>query len=61
MVRTGGLFYLIRIIIKKSNCNKREFLWIMSLDDGPASYYCPITQELMTDPVMDPEGNTFER
>ena len=22
---------------------------------------CPITFDIMTDPVMDPEGNTYER
>jgi hypothetical protein len=27
----------------------------------PESYYCPITHELMVDPVIDPEGNTYER
>jgi len=27
----------------------------------PDVYYCPITISLMHDPVIDPEGNTFER
>ena len=27
----------------------------------PDAYYCPITQEIMIDPVIDPDGNTFER
>lgn len=27
----------------------------------PDPFLCPITLEVMTDPVMDPEGNTFER
>ena len=27
----------------------------------PRSFYCLITMELMTDPVMDPEGNSYER
>jgi len=27
----------------------------------PDVYYCPITFSLMHDPVIDPEGNTFER
>jgi len=27
----------------------------------PESYYCPLTQELMNDPVVDPEGNSYER
>lgn len=26
-----------------------------------SSYYCPITGDLMSDPVVDKEGNTFER
>ena len=27
----------------------------------PELFYCLITQELMTDPVVDPEGNSYER
>jgi hypothetical protein len=27
----------------------------------PESFYCPLTHEVMTDPVVDPEGNTYER
>ncbi len=27
----------------------------------PASFLCPITREIMNDPVIDPDGNTFER
>jgi hypothetical protein len=27
----------------------------------PDAYYCPITFEFMNDPVIDPEGHTFER
>jgi hypothetical protein len=30
-------------------------------DDLNAHFYCPITSELMTDPVIDADGNTFER
>lgn len=26
-----------------------------------ASFLCPITRELMTDPVVDPDGNSYER
>jgi len=26
-----------------------------------SSFYCPITGELMIDPVVDLDGNTFER
>jgi hypothetical protein len=29
--------------------------------EGPESYYCPISGDLMTDPVIDHEGNTYER
>lgn len=29
--------------------------------EGPESYYCPISGELMKDPVIDPEGNTYDR
>ena len=27
----------------------------------PAAYLCPITQSIMSDPVIDREGNSFER
>jgi len=27
----------------------------------PESFYCPLTCELMKDPVVDPEGNTYDR
>ncbi|KAL6047667.1 VWFA domain-containing protein, partial [Balamuthia mandrillaris] len=27
----------------------------------PESYICPLTQEVMRDPVVDPEGNSYER
>ena len=27
----------------------------------PPSFKCPITQSMMQDPVVDPEGNTYER
>lgn len=27
----------------------------------PESYYCPISGDLMKDPVMDKDGNTYER
>ncbi|CAF2924759.1 unnamed protein product [Rotaria sp. Silwood2] len=29
--------------------------------DIPSSFLCPITHELMTDPVIDPDGNSYER
>ena len=27
----------------------------------PNEFYCPITGELMKDPVTEPEGHTYER
>jgi hypothetical protein len=27
----------------------------------PASFYCPITAEIMKDPVIATDGNTYER
>ena len=30
-------------------------------DEVPAEFMCPITQELMIDPVVTSDGNTFER
>ena len=27
----------------------------------PPDFYCPITGELMNDPVSDPEGHTYEK
>lgn len=32
-----------------------------SMELSNSNFYCPITSELMTDPVMDPDGNTYER
>ena len=50
---------------------KFHFLGISSYKNQPAippdkmsynsSFYCPITGELMIDPVVDLDGNTFER
>jgi hypothetical protein len=31
------------------------------MTDSAASFRCPITHELMTDPVIDPDGNSYER
>ncbi|CAM4905461.1 unnamed protein product [Rotaria socialis] len=31
------------------------------MTDIPSSFLCPITHELMTDPVIDPDGNSYER
>lgn len=33
----------------------------MSHDAVPQQFVCPITSQIMADPVIDPEGNTFER
>lgn len=30
-------------------------------NEFPQSFFCPLTLELMKDPVVDPEGNSFER
>lgn len=30
-------------------------------DNVPESFICPLTHEVMYDPVMDPEGNSYER
>lgn len=32
-----------------------------SLDDCPSSFLCPLTMEIMFDPVLDSDGNTYER
>jgi len=29
--------------------------------DRPASHYCPISHELMTDPVIAPDGHSYDR
>ena len=29
--------------------------------DATSSFLCPITRELMTDPVIDRDGNSYER
>ena len=31
------------------------------MENTNANFYCPITGDLMIDPVVDSEGNTFER
>ena len=31
------------------------------MENTNASFYCPITGDLMSDPVVDSEGNTYER
>lgn len=33
----------------------------MSNTNAPRSFYCPLTMEVMVDPVIDAEGNTYER
>ncbi len=30
-------------------------------EEFPESFYCPLTHEVMRDPVVDPEGNSYER
>ena len=29
--------------------------------EPPSSFLCPITSALMIDPVIDPDGNSYER
>lgn len=29
--------------------------------DVPDSFLCPLTQEVLRDPVVDPDGNSYER
>jgi hypothetical protein len=31
------------------------------MTDSISSFLCPITRKLMTDPVIDPDGNSYER
>jgi hypothetical protein len=31
------------------------------MTDSTSSFLCPITHELMKDPVIDPDGNSYER
>lgn len=31
------------------------------MTDSVSSFLCPITRELMIDPVIDPDGNSYER
>jgi len=33
----------------------------VSLDEVPVAFICPITREIMKDPVIDRDGNSFER
>lgn len=36
-------------------------LQIQSADQVPQAHYCPLTYLVMTDPVIDPEGNSYEK
>lgn len=31
------------------------------MSQPPTTFFCPITHELMVDPVIDPDGNSYER
>lgn len=31
------------------------------MSDSTSNFVCPITHEIMTDPVVDPDGNNYER
>jgi len=42
---------------KSSSNNKRS----SSKDKLPSKYYCPLTKKVYKDPVIDNEGNTYER
>jgi hypothetical protein len=33
--------------------------WQMYSDLKNARFYCPITEQVMVDPVVDPEGNSY--
>ena len=33
----------------------------MSAQPAPEAYFCSIMQTMMDDPVIDPEGNSYER
>mmetsp|Transcript_23801 Transcript_23801/g.28088 ORF Transcript_23801/g.28088 Transcript_23801/m.28088 type:complete len:296 (+) Transcript_23801:50-937(+) len=51
---------------KTINTSMRQLLNISAIPTKefrplPDVYYCPITISLMHDPVIDPDGNTFER
>jgi len=45
----------IKVGVKQQLTSKKEFLPL------PDVYHCPITLGLIHDPVIDPEGNTFEK
>jgi hypothetical protein len=44
---------------------KKTISLLLTMDSNnnsmPESFFCPLTHELMKDPVVDPEGNSYER
>ena len=46
---------------KKKNTNSSKLSSSQASDEYPTAFYCPISHCLMLEPVMDREGNTYER
>lgn len=36
-------------------------VYFRRMTDLTSKFSCPLTHQLMTDPVIDPEGNSYER
>jgi U-box domain len=59
------IIQVVRLL--KSNQTKSNQTMMLRRDSSegssniPRSFYCPLTLEVMVDPVIDAEGNTFER
>ena len=51
---------------KKNQSNKDEGAVLnqvgsISLNEVPGAFICPITREIMKDPVIDRDGNSYEK
>jgi len=49
-----SIYILYRVFLEKVQKKNK-------MTDSTSGFLCPITHELMTDPVIDPDGNSYER
>jgi hypothetical protein len=49
-----SIYILYRVFLEKVQKKNK-------MTDSTSGFLCPITHELMTDPVTDPDGHSYER